>query len=253
MRILLALLVLAPAAPAHGATLATWARTGGFAGVDDHLRVRTDRVALAGARGGATARMRLSARRYRHLRELLDAAGFERLPARSPAPGAADTFRYAVTYNGRTVRADETHVPRPLRPALAVLGRIFDDVRAHGRPAYRSPQDVALAAARERWRRHGRRSYRFRLRLSCFCPDAGRPHALTVRRGRPSRSDLPVATVPQMFAAIAEALRDPGAGEVRATYDARRGFPRTAWIDRIRSAMDDEIGWTVDRVRPLPR
>jgi hypothetical protein len=34
-------------------------------------------------------------------------------------------------------------------------------------------------------------------------------------------------------------------------FDARRGFPRSASIDSIKNAVDDEIGWTVDRFRVL--
>jgi hypothetical protein len=53
------------------------------------------------------------------------------------------------------------------------------------------------------------------------------------------------------FAQIREALDDPKAGKVAVRYDAHRGFPRRASIDRIKNAIDDEIAWTVDRFRPL--
>jgi hypothetical protein len=77
-----------------------------------------------------------------------------------------------------------------------------------------------------------------------------------VRDGRPlGATDFQrrLDTVPEMFAEIRRALNDPKAGDVTVRYDARRGFPRTASIDRIRSAIDDEIEWTVDRFKPLPR
>jgi hypothetical protein len=50
-----------------------------------------------------------------------------------------------------------------------------------------------------------------------------------------------------MFAAIGRALDDPKAGTVTVRYNARRGFPAHASIDRIKNAIDDEIGWTADR------
>jgi hypothetical protein len=40
---------------------------------------------------------------------------------------------------------------------------------------------------------------------------------------------------------------------VTARYDRRRGFPRVASIDQIKLAVDDELGFTVDRFRVLHR
>lgn len=116
------------------------------------------------------------------------------------------------------------------------------------------PRRAALDAAYAKWKRQKLRNYRYRLRITCFCPDARRAINVIVRNGKPRRLTgyaRQLSTVPRLFARIREALRDPKAGEVTARYDRTRGFPRVAAIDRIRLAIDDEIGWTVDRFRPL--
>jgi hypothetical protein len=77
---------------------------------------------------------------------------------------------------------------------------------------------------------------------------------VTVRKGRPHGAtgfQKQLDTVPKMFGHIERALGDPKAGDVSIRYDARRGFPRSASIDAIKNAVDDEIGWTVDRFRVL--
>lgn len=104
------------------------------------------------------------------------------------------------------------------------------------------------------WTGQHLRDYRFRLRVRCFCPGAGHPVTITVRAGRPRGATgflKQLDTVPDLLREVGSALDDPRAGDVVVRYDARRGFPRTASIDRIKNAVDDEIGWTIDRFRPL--
>jgi hypothetical protein len=127
--------------------------------------------------------------------------------------------------------------------ATVAAGQLVDD---HAR----------LQAAQAKWKAQHLRSYRFRLRVQCFCPDVARPMTIVVRGGRSTGARGSwrfLATVPRLFAQIRQALDDPEAGAVVAHYDARRGFPRSVSIDRIRSAIDDEISWTADRFAPLPR
>jgi len=104
------------------------------------------------------------------------------------------------------------------------------------------------------WARQNLRDYRFRLRVQCFCPGARQAVTVTVVNGRP-RGSSPIQkrfdTFAEQFTAIGRVLEDPGAGDVSVTYDARRGFPRRAAIDPIKTAIDDEQSWTVDRFRPL--
>jgi uncharacterized protein DUF6174 len=118
----------------------------------------------------------------------------------------------------------------------------------------RASQRRALNKNRTLWAQQHVRDYRFRLRVRCFCPEARRAVIVTVRDGRPRGAggfQKRLDTVPELFSAIRRALDDSRAGEVAVRYDRRRGFPRTASIDRIRNAIDDEIGWTADHFRVL--
>jgi hypothetical protein len=127
-------------------------------------------------------------------------------------------------------------------PAVAVSG----DAAAQRRD---------LVHNRARWAHQNLRDYRFRLRVSCFCASSQRAAiTVTVRRGRPVGATpfTGVRTIPEMFATIRRVLLDPHAGAVFLRYDARRGFPRTVSLDPIKNAVDDEIGWTMDRFQPLP-
>jgi hypothetical protein len=105
-----------------------------------------------------------------------------------------------------------------------------------------------------RWDARHLRDYRFRLRVACSCPAGNRPVTITVRNGRPRgapRFVRALDTIPKLFSEIRRALDDPKAGNVTARYDTRRGYPRSASIDRIKNAVDDEFGWTLDRFRVL--
>lgn len=116
----------------------------------------------------------------------------------------------------------------------------------------RDAQRRDLSLNRALWTRQGLGNYRFRLHVHCYCPDAARAVTITVRNGRPRGArgyQKQFDTVPELFQAIRRGLEDPRSGDVSISYDRRRGFPRTASIDRIKNAIDDEIGWTVDRFR----
>jgi hypothetical protein len=133
----------------------------------------------------------------------------------------------------------------------------LDDARLETRKArYPAPGAAdTLAAARARWRHAGLRSYRFRLRVSCFCPEAGVERVIRVRAGRPhggKGADTVVDTVPEMFRQIRDALDSDRSGDVTVRYDPELGYPRSASIDRIEMAIDDEISWTARGLRPLP-
>ncbi|HEX8159024.1 MAG TPA: DUF6174 domain-containing protein [Solirubrobacteraceae bacterium] len=121
--------------------------------------------------------------------------------------------------------------------------------------AANASEGAKLRQARSLWAKQHLRDYSFRLRLSCFCaPDARKPAIVTVRNGRPhgaAVSSRQLDTFPEMFARIGETLTKPGSGRVTVRYDAHRGFPRSASLDPIKLAVDDEYHWTVDRFRVL--
>ena len=140
---------------------------------------------------------------------------------------------------------------------VSFLGILSLAAFAASPPAYGNDgaaQRRALDRHRAMWTAQHLRNYRFRLRFRCFCPSSGRATIITVRQGRPRGAtgfQTRFDTIPELFGQLRRALDDPQAGEVKVRYDAGRGFPRTASIDRIKNAIDDEIGWTVDRFRPL--
>jgi hypothetical protein len=126
----LTLLLGAGAAEAKVHTIIRWAKTGGFAGVSETLRIRSDNVAFAGSRGGNPLPAQLGAKEVARLRSALNAAHLETLRRNYANPGAADTFQYSVTYRGHSVHADETRIPKRLRHALALLQKTYDEIFA---------------------------------------------------------------------------------------------------------------------------
>jgi hypothetical protein len=110
-----------------------------------------------------------------------------------------------------------------------------------------------LDAARERWRAFGIPSYRFRVRIQCFCaPAFTRPEVIVVRRGRPvdpPRRLRGVATVPRLLRRVQGAIDDRVAG-LSVRY-GRHGVPRSIGIDRSRMIADEEVGYTADHLSPL--
>jgi len=111
----------------------------------------------------------------------------------------------------------------------------------------------ALDRARDTWQVAGIRSYRFRVRVQCFCgPSWTRWATVTVRRGKPvkvPRRVAKVATVPRLFARIQEAI-DLRVAALHVTYGAR-GLPRTVAIDVSRLIADEEASYRAARLRVL--
>jgi hypothetical protein len=104
------------------------------------------------------------------------------------------------------------------------------------------------------WNSQRLRAYRFRLRLTCECPSVGHPVTVTVRNGRARGAtglERRFDTVPELFGELRRALRTSRGGPLVVRYSVRRGYPRTASIDPLANAIDDEISWTVDRFRSL--
>jgi len=123
--------------------------------------------------------------------------------------------------------------------------------------------DDDLAANRQRWDAQNLEDYRFTYTLNCFCPPQARgPFEVTVRdgkvadvlyKGEGEPMDRPLAeyeTVEDLFAVLADAY-DRGAASVRVSYDAETGQPTEFFIDYDEQIADEEVGFTVEPVRPL--
>lgn len=118
----------------------------------------------------------------------------------------------------------------------------------------------ALADARARWEHLGLADYEFVYHAECNClPELTRETVIRVRAGAVDSvwfveggspqlvGEASYPTIEELFDRLEAAYADPAA-VVRATFDAARGFPRDAWLDRNRAATDDEFGFTVRSV-----
>ena len=109
----------------------------------------------------------------------------------------------------------------------------------------------ALDAARERWHEAAVDSYRFRVRIVCFCAlSFTRPAVIVVRDGNPvdpPRRLRNVATVPRLHRRIQKAI-DERVDGLTVRY-GRRGVPRSVAIDPQRMLADEEVGYVVDWIR----
>src|SRR3954451_10153751 len=105
-----------------------WSRSGGIAGTSEVLRIRSDNVALAGPKGVNPYPVQLGAGQVAKLRQVLDAANLAGSQRHYPAPGAADTFQYSVTYKGHTVDGDQTKLPKRIMRAMRALQNTYDAI-----------------------------------------------------------------------------------------------------------------------------
>ena len=110
-----------PGRPA--AVLVAYARSGGFAGIQDRLRVYRGGQAELARRTGSPHVFRLSCRRVQALRDALVASRFRSLsPVYAPDEPHADGLIESVSYAGRTVRVlTGAEGPPRLRRVLALL------------------------------------------------------------------------------------------------------------------------------------
>jgi hypothetical protein len=114
----------------------------------------------------------------------------------------------------------------------------------------------------DKWQNSGVTHYRFSLFVGCFCAfrddmplsievQNGEVVSMTYADGTPIPADDPqleflsrYATIDRLFSELKADL-DGAADEVTVTYHATYGFPEQISIDRIKDAIDDELGLTV--------
>jgi hypothetical protein len=101
-----------------------------------------------------------------------------------------------------------------------------------------------LDAARGQWKAAHVRSYRYEIRVSCFCAPSTGHVVYVVRNGIPrvpSKGEKSVASVPRLFRKIQAAI-DGGVAQLDVTY-GRYGIPRSIYIDRAANIADEEVGY----------
>ena len=133
LEVVLAAIALAtPAAPSGqlgcipgrpAALLVAYTRSGGFAGINDRLRVYRGGQAELARRAGSPQVFRLPCRRVQALRDALVASRFGSLSTvYTPEPPVADGLIESVSYGGRTVRVlTGADPPRRLNRVLGLL------------------------------------------------------------------------------------------------------------------------------------
>lgn len=101
-------------------------RTGGFAGVDDHLVI--DAVGRAAVhRNSEPCEFDLDTNMMNQLRTLLEDVSLSELPSESKgARRGADFSEYTITYRSHTVRTVDGFVPESLWPILETLNQVIE-------------------------------------------------------------------------------------------------------------------------------
>jgi hypothetical protein len=117
-----------PDPPGGSGPLVTYTKSGGIAGVYEHLEVAEDGAATleVGFRDPARGSFELETEELEHLRELLAAADFAGVgPDRGLS--CADCFQYEVEYAGETAAfAEIGDIPESVGAVVAELGRIVE-------------------------------------------------------------------------------------------------------------------------------
>ena len=100
-------------------------RSGGIRGLDDRLVVQKDGTATL-TRNGKKTTFTIDAGVMSRLRGRLDGLEFGQLSGGDAPSRGADMYQYSITYQGHTVRAPETALPRPLHPIVELLDHVLD-------------------------------------------------------------------------------------------------------------------------------
>jgi hypothetical protein len=146
-----------------------------------------------------------------------------------------------------------------------MLAAVFTVLLAAAPAAAQAPEPVdpsitaantqkALDAAKAKWKTYGARSYQMVVRRSCFCPEQyTRPRKVVVRGGKIVKAAAEVrdfATVPRLFRIVQSAITRKVAS-LSVSYDAKRGFPTSIFVDTSQQIADEEQGYGVTSFKRL--
>jgi hypothetical protein len=100
-------------------------RSGGIAGIQDRLVIFDNGVAVVSGRTG-NHEIELNQTDVDRIILLFDQGHFPLLEGNySGRQGSADLIRYTITYQGKTVSAEDTAIPPSLQPVIDELNRII--------------------------------------------------------------------------------------------------------------------------------
>ena len=122
-----------------------------------------------------------------------------------------------------------------------------------------------IAVHESHWNSLSPSSYTYRFQWSCFCAgDFVAPVDITVTTGaitavknhdtgaaQPPARFTDYRTIPGLFAFLHEAERR-NAARITVTWDEALSYPRTAFIDYVQNAADDEMSFTASDLTALP-
>ncbi|MBU4224327.1 MAG: hypothetical protein KKC71_00700 [Chloroflexi bacterium] len=106
--------------------LIEYRRSGGFAGLDDHLVIKKNGEAAL-TRKSQRYEFTLDSDAINRLQTLFEEASFSQLRKEYlPSRQGSDLFDYVITYKGHTVRTMDGAVPPSLQPILETLNQIVE-------------------------------------------------------------------------------------------------------------------------------
>ena len=106
------------------ALLLDYHRTGGFAGIDDHLIIFNNGAGIISTRS-ATREFQLNGSETEYLQRIFQNAGFDSLEAQyTSGPGSADLMKYRIMFQNKTVVTEDTAIPFPLQSVIRELNAI---------------------------------------------------------------------------------------------------------------------------------
>jgi len=111
---------------ASSETLIEYHRSGGFAGLDDHLVIKKNEEAIL-TRKSERYDFTADSDTINRLQTLFEEAGFSQLRKEYlPSRQGSDLFDYVVIYKGHSVRTMDGAVPPSLWPILEALNQIVE-------------------------------------------------------------------------------------------------------------------------------
>jgi len=125
--------------------LVEYRRSGGFAGVDDHLVIQENGQATL-TRSAQQYQFVLDRDTMNELETFLDNAEFSKLHGQYlPPRRGSDLFEYVIACRGHTVRTVDTAVPEALQPVLELLNHIIE---SHQKPSTKRHRLQAATGSR---------------------------------------------------------------------------------------------------------
>ncbi len=114
--------------PQVPAVLVDYYRAGGIAGLQDRLVIFDNGVAIVSSRT-ANEEIELNQTEITGIIQLFEQGHFSELEGSySGRHGSADLIKYTITYNNKTVSAEDTAIPPSIQPVIDELNRIISTV-----------------------------------------------------------------------------------------------------------------------------